>query len=183
MSSSRILSRVSNSFVNRMIFLLKVSLCSHCETDCGRFPSAPLMSHCFDFLSELRCWLPQSVDNFWNFVCARVYPNQHLKVLRAWHFHINARPSFFVENIDSFDWSNSASRTDSSEYTSTCLTGGSVNFSAHSALSGTVSCWPCFKVFPDLQEFCVVRIFSQSNEHSTSAFTAESIPARSSLVS
>ena len=35
--------------------------------------------------------------HFLKFVFARVCPNQHLRVVRAWHFHSNARASFFVK--------------------------------------------------------------------------------------
>ena len=33
------------------------------------------------------------------FFFARIHQNQHLRVARAWHFHCNARASFFVEDI------------------------------------------------------------------------------------
>ena len=75
----------------------------------GRTPPFRRLTCLIFFQSD--CVSCRNLSTILNFICARVYPNQHLWVVPG-HFHINARVSGHVENIYSFDWPNSASGTD-----------------------------------------------------------------------
>ena len=70
----------------------------------------------------------RSLSTILNFVCARIYPHQNLRIVCAWHFHINARVSFFVENFF-FGRPNCASVKISLKCSSTFNTGRFVTFS------------------------------------------------------
>ena len=77
-------------------FLLKVSLTFRCVISSCRFPWALWCLIVLIFSHTYGC---RNLSTTLNFVCARAYPNQHLKVVRAWHFHVSVRASFFVENM------------------------------------------------------------------------------------
>ena len=139
------------------MFLLEVSLCSQCDTICR----SSLMYHCFDRLSELRCWLSQSVDNLELRVYKRVpkptsqgcsclalsreCPSILLcrKYVFLWLLQCCFKDWYFEVPVHPLNWLVCQPRL--------------------AELSRTVSCWPCLKVLPDPRNFCVICIFTESN--------------------
>ena len=126
------------------MFLLEVSLGYQCDTLRYRFA--------------------------WAFWCLSVsilpiYPNQHLRFACAWHFHSNARTSWFfflkicISLIGPILLPKLILRSNTVhlQHWSVCPQG---MLPHSSAISGR----PCLKGFPDLQDFCVIFNFTQSNK-------------------
>ena len=117
-----------------------------------------LTPDCLEFLSKCRCWLPQSVDGFELSSCTRSpkptsqrFPCQALShqcqsILLCQKYSCLWLAQFRLQVL-SFG---------------TCR---SVNFATRSAKpTQAVSGWPCLKVLPTFQSFCVICTITQSNE-------------------